>query len=76
MVSRRVQKLEDELGVSLFERSPSGARLTVAGHGFICSSRTILRQVQTAFADARSAGVAATGRLRIGLVAGFVAQRP
>nr|WP_268968574.1 LysR family transcriptional regulator [Palleronia pontilimi] len=69
MVSRRVQKLEDELGVSLFERSSSGTRLTVAGRGFICSCRTILQQAQTAFADARSAGVATTGRLRIGLVA-------
>jgi len=30
-VTRLIQKLEDALGVSVFERSPTGARLTTAG---------------------------------------------
>ena len=33
-ITRRVQKLEDALGVSLFERHPTGARLTRAGAAF------------------------------------------
>lgn len=34
-ITRRVQKLENALGVSLFERRATGARLTVAGWSFV-----------------------------------------
>jgi Bacterial regulatory helix-turn-helix protein, lysR family len=33
-VGRRVRALEDVLGVSLFERTPAGVRLTIAGARF------------------------------------------
>ncbi len=33
-VSRQILKLEDELGISLFERSPSGVQLTKEGEIF------------------------------------------
>jgi len=33
-VSRRIQALEDDLGVSLFERQSNGVRPTIAGHRF------------------------------------------
>ena len=41
-VSRRVQDLELDLGVSLFERLPRGIRLTPAGREFLESAREIL----------------------------------
>jgi len=41
-VSRRIQDLEIDLGVSLFERLPRGIRLSPAGREFLESSREIL----------------------------------
>jgi DNA-binding transcriptional LysR family regulator len=41
-VSRRIQDLEADLGVELFERLPRGIRLTAAGHDFLDSAREIL----------------------------------
>ncbi|MEE4537151.1 MAG: LysR substrate-binding domain-containing protein [Erythrobacter sp.] len=68
-VSRRVRRLEDLLGVSLFERRPSGARLTPAGTSFASSTRTILNDLNTALETASSAGVADAGQLRVGIIA-------
>ncbi|RMB01997.1 LysR family transcriptional regulator [Eilatimonas milleporae] len=68
-VSRRVQRLEDLLGVSLFERRPSGARLTAAGSCFASRTRALLDDLDAAVDTARSAGVAGNGHLRIGLIA-------
>ena len=50
-VSRRIQRLEDEFGASIFERRSTGARLTNAGVLFVESSRRILREYQAAFAS-------------------------
>ncbi len=41
-VSRRIQDLEIDLGVSLFERLPRGIRLSQAGREFLDSAREIL----------------------------------
>ena len=41
-VTRRVQKFEDALGVSLFERRPTGTRLTHAGHSFAERARSFV----------------------------------
>jgi molybdate transport repressor ModE-like protein len=68
-VSRRVRKIEDILGVSLFERRPSGTRLTQAGSRFVMTARDIVREFDVAVATARSAGVAEAGTLRVGLIA-------
>ena len=38
IVSKRIKRLEDELGVILFDRSTSGARLTPAGEEFLVSA--------------------------------------
>ncbi|MAM07129.1 MAG: LysR family transcriptional regulator [Hyphomonas sp.] len=68
-VSRRIQGFEDWLGVSLFERCPTGSRLTHAGHRFASQAQTILRDLQAAVADAKSAGIGDRGQLRIGIIA-------
>ena len=68
-VSRRVQGLEDLLGVSLFERRPCGARLTSAGAYFASQARVLLDDLNAAVDSAKSAGVAGNGHLQIGLMA-------
>jgi DNA-binding transcriptional LysR family regulator len=75
-VSRRVQALEDELGVSLFERHASGVRLTVAGRHFLDNTRSAIHEIDLAVKNATAAGCGAEGVIRIGvlpsLLSGFL----
>lgn len=68
-VTRRIQKLEDATGVSLFERRRSGAVLTSAGSHFIARARAIMDDIEAALVATQAAGVADTGHLRIGVIA-------
>lgn len=67
-VSRRVQALEDKLGVSLFERDVSGVRPTEAGRRFLERARSALAEIDHAVKGAASAGRGAEGALRIGIL--------
>ena len=75
-VSRRMRALEDQLGVSLFERDITGVRLTEAGRRFLDRARSALAEIDHAVKDAGSAGRGAEGAVRIGIMssvsAGFV----
>lgn len=66
-VSRRVQALEDELGVSLFERQMNGVRPTVAGQRFFDRTRAALAEIDRAIKNAGTAGRGAEGAIRIGV---------
>jgi DNA-binding transcriptional LysR family regulator len=68
-ISRRVQKLEDVVGVSVFERHPGGARLTNAGWSFVERVRAILKDLNTGIYAAQSAGGGQQGHLNLGLIA-------
>lgn len=68
-ISRRIRKLEDVLGVSLFERRTTGAQLTAAGRAFFARAHTVLDDLTSAIETAQSAGTGENGHLRIGLVA-------
>ncbi|MBO6675608.1 MAG: LysR family transcriptional regulator [Rhizobiales bacterium] len=68
-VSRRVRKLEDLLGVSLFERRTTGARLTHAGSEFVACSHEIMEDLKNAVNRAQAHGAAENGVLRIGTMA-------
>lgn len=46
IVSKRVKEVEEELGVALFDRASTGARLTPTGEEFIISARRIIEDVQ------------------------------
>lgn len=70
-VSRRVQRLEDVLGVSLFERRSSGARLTPVGMRFAEKVRKTLHDLGEAIEVAQSGAVARNGVLRLGLLEVF-----
>ena len=68
-ITRRVQKLGNALGVSLFERRATGARLTVAGWAFAERARSILNDLHAAVGGAYTAGAGADGKLSVGLIA-------
>jgi DNA-binding transcriptional LysR family regulator len=67
-VSRRLQALEDELGVSLFERQLNGVRLTVAGKRFFDRTRAAFAEIDHAVTNAMAAGRGAEGVIRIGVL--------
>lgn len=68
VLSRRVQALEDALGVSLFQRHAGGARPTHAGERFLVEVSQALDLLQHAAAHAGAAGRGEVGRLRLGHV--------
>ncbi|MEM7667355.1 MAG: LysR family transcriptional regulator [Pseudomonadota bacterium] len=70
-VSRRIQKMEELLGVSLFERSSTGVRLTYAGSEFVACSGSVFENLKSAIASAQSFGIAENGMLRIGTMSSF-----
>ncbi len=75
-VSRRIRALEDEIGVSLFERETGGVRLTEAGRAFLDRCRCALADIDFAVRNAANAGAGGEGSVRIGILsslsAGFV----
>ncbi|MEJ8570393.1 LysR family transcriptional regulator [Microbaculum marinum] len=75
-VSRGIRRLEDDLGVSLFERGPNGVRLTDAGNSFLAQVLPAFEQLQEATKGAAAAGRGELGIVRIGtltsLIGGFL----
>src|SRR6266496_775459 len=67
-ISRRVRELEDELGVSLFERHHAGVRVTNAGARFLQEARAALLQLDHAVKTAAAAGSGTIGRLSLGIM--------
>jgi DNA-binding transcriptional LysR family regulator len=65
-VSEQVRKLEQELGVKLFDRTQRSVSLTTAGSAFLEESRHVLRHAEVAQHAARTAAGHVTMRLRIG----------
>jgi DNA-binding transcriptional LysR family regulator len=66
-ISRRITRLEDELGVTIFERGSFGIRLTAAGRDVMVSVRRTLDAFDTVRRAGKSNGVAKTGRVRLGV---------
>lgn len=76
VVSRRVRDIEEEVGVSLLERSRSGARLTRAGRDFLGSARSALAELEYGARRAACAGKGANGHLRLGIFASIARGFP
>lgn len=70
-ISRQMRALEDQVGVSLFERNGAGTRLTDAGQQLLGRLVEIRKLAVAALDEARDAGVVRTGRLRWGFVGSF-----
>ncbi|MEU6439611.1 LysR family transcriptional regulator [Streptomyces sp. NPDC047046] len=54
-LSRQIQRLEAQVGVRLFDRSPQGSSLTDAGRAFHPRARALLREAEQAARAARAA---------------------
>ena len=67
-VSQQIAKLEESLGVRLFDRTKRRVALTEPGKIFLVEALRALRQIETAAAMARRAATGQVGRLTIGYV--------
>jgi len=67
-LSRRIQDLEYELRVPLFNRTQHRVRLTSAGAAFLQEARRLLNDTEVAIQTARRAARGEVGRLNIGYI--------
>lgn len=67
-LSRHIQMLEQQLDVTLLERTSRSVELTVAGRAFLSEARGLLQQRENAVKAARQAALLAGGALTIGFV--------
>jgi DNA-binding transcriptional LysR family regulator len=67
-LSQRIQRLERELGVRLFERSSRQVSLTPAGRALVGPAHDVLAAVDRLVAGAGEVAGGAAGRLRLGLL--------
>lgn len=65
-LSKRVAKLEEELGVKLFHRTRREVRLTEAGEVFLGGARLVLEDARRATEEARKAARGELGSLEVG----------
>ena len=68
-LSRRIKKLEEEIGVDLFERTPHAVVLTPAGRTFLGEARKILSLADSAPLLAKRVATGDAGTIRIGFTA-------
>lgn len=66
-LSRQIKQLEDELGVILFVRSDSGARLTEAGELMASRSRELLQYMENLRSDVGALAVNVQGQFCLGM---------
>lgn len=67
-LSQQIQKLEDELGERIFERTPREAKLTPFGESFIPRAARILEEAEAARRDAAEMKGLVRGTLAIGVL--------
>jgi DNA-binding transcriptional LysR family regulator len=73
-ISMQIRQLEDEVGLSLFTRTPRRVILTEAGEYLLERARKILREHDSALAEIAEVAGAEYGRLRIGSASGTFAM--
>jgi len=64
-ISKRVQALEDELGVRLFERTTRSIRITEEGSRFLTHVQAILKEIETAKATVADRTAQPKGKLKV-----------
>ncbi|MBL6938224.1 MAG: LysR family transcriptional regulator [Alphaproteobacteria bacterium] len=66
-VSRRISNLEDEFGLSLFERDHGGIRLTSGGQAIVVHARRILSEIDTLKRVGTRYASGRVGEIRLGV---------
>jgi DNA-binding transcriptional LysR family regulator len=66
-ISRRIIRLEDELGVTIFERGSFGIRLTAAGRQLMPQVRRTLDDLDSVRQVGRRSGAGMAGHVRLGV---------
>jgi DNA-binding transcriptional LysR family regulator len=66
-LSQQIRKLEDELGVALVDRTPHGARLTVAGERAVARARSVLAEVDALREEIGELAGLTGGRVAVGV---------
>jgi DNA-binding transcriptional LysR family regulator len=66
-ISRRIARLEDELGLALFERGRSGVRLTAGGKAVMLHVRRALAELDAVRRVASRNGSGGVGEVRLGV---------
>jgi DNA-binding transcriptional LysR family regulator len=66
-ISRRIVRLEDELGVTMFERGAFGIRLTAAGRQVMVRVRRALDGLDSVLDAGKSSGAGLIGHVRLGV---------
>jgi DNA-binding transcriptional LysR family regulator len=69
-LSRQIRRLEQQIGVRLFDRTPQSTRLTKAGEAFLPRAKALLRSATQAVAQARDA--AQPSRITIGYTTSMI----
>ena len=67
-LSRQIQLLEAELGVSLFDRLPRGVRLSAAGKTFLEACSKILVDLSHAVSETQAVDRGESGMLKLGFI--------
>lgn len=70
-ISQSILKLEEELGVNIFERSSSGVNLTIEGRVIIENAKDILTKLDELMYNANKFRTSNQKELKIGLVTGL-----
>jgi DNA-binding transcriptional LysR family regulator len=66
-LSRRLHRIEDELGLTLFERGHDGIRLTAGGCAVMVHVRRMLTDFSALMETGQSAGRGSVGKVRLGV---------
>jgi DNA-binding transcriptional LysR family regulator len=66
-ISRRLTRLEDEIGVTIVERGAFGIRPTAAGREVMVQVRRALDSFENVLLAGKSSGAGETGRVRLGV---------
>ena len=71
-LSRQIRDLESEVGVSLFDRSANGVRLTKAGEAFLVDARELLDGSEAAIERAKAVVLGQRQKVTIGHASGTI----
>lgn len=66
-ISRRIGRLEDELGLALFERGHSGVRLTAGGRAVVHHAKRVLAELDAVRCSGTQNGSGDVGEIKLGV---------